>query len=219
MRILQCASVIAESIPWVGRIASVHKPDIGVCTGTDIGAAPDIVDEIGIDLLFTPGDRDDRTTYEASYGRRYRIDPGYPYLDRTVYIGGTVLILLDTADGTVTTRQRLWLESVLTDTNADVVRGSVAPDVVLFTSYPVFSATTMRDPEALQELLLGFSCGPVRLSVCCSEGTEGSHTVVAGIHQYTTPRAEIGVRMIQIGRFQPIETVMIYRTEATGFDP
>lgn len=206
---------------WVRGVICSHSPNIGVCSGTSIGAASGIAEENGIDLLYIPGGRDDRKTFEASYGRRYRIDAGYPYLDRTVHIGGTVLIFLDTADRIVVPQQRMWLESVLTDTNIGVVRGSIAPNVVVFSSFPVFtpqrespqSDHTIRDPEPLQELLLGFSRGPLRLSVFCSEEKEESHTVVGGIHQYGTPPAETGVRMIQIDRFLPIESVMMYQTE------
>jgi hypothetical protein len=214
VRILQCSDVTVRSTPWIKRVVNAHEPDIGVYTGMGEDALAEIIERIGIDLLVTPGVRDDRATFESLFGRRYRIDQEYPFIDRTVHIGGLVLILLDTSDEDVTPQQRMWLESVLADLNIDIVRGVIAPDVIIFSYVSIFSneSKNREGEKPLRELLLAYSRGPMRLTVFSGEGNEESHTVIGGIHQYTTPPADTGVRMIQIDRFQPIESVVIYRT-------
>lgn len=219
VKIIQFSNLDGESTEWIRENIQIHQPDIGVFCGNGHEEFLSIADQLEMDVLHTPGDRDDRGSFESRYGRRYRIDQTYRYIDRTVRFGGGVLILLDTSDRSVAPEQLLWLDSVLHDVNADVTRGIVSPIVPIF-SFSSLVASESDDPsipsQELVDMLTGYGRGPLELFIFTASAQEETQSIRGGVHHYSVPSGDTGVRYISIQRFGPLETVVAYKRAAVA---
>jgi len=160
VRILQFSGSDEDTLGRVEGVIQKRTPDLVVCTGPD--AMPPAAETYrGLasrfarwetDYLVLPGPTDDASLFFGAFGRRYRIDPGYPHLDRFVRAGGATLLLVDTRDGCLGEHQQRWLESVLSDVATAVHRGDRGGPVILCTP-TVGSADDVRSVRSVLKSL------------------------------------------------------------------
>ncbi|MFP4151727.1 MAG: metallophosphoesterase family protein [Alkalispirochaeta sp.] len=149
MRILQFSGSNENVLRHVEAVAIEISPDLVICTalsaasatGEEYRALANRFARLGMDYLVLPGRNDDASLFFAAFGRRYRIDPGHPYLDRFVRAGGATLLLVDARDGTLVEQQQRWLESTLTDVAAAIARGDRTGPVILCTQTAAHTET------------------------------------------------------------------------------
>ncbi|MDA3947752.1 MAG: hypothetical protein PF508_00870 [Spirochaeta sp.] len=239
MQLIHIADIRAplgnDHFSWALGHAQTANADLVVCTG-DIAADPrrgvykqvaGTVSEGAVDAVFTPGEGDDRTAFFEAFGRRYRIDPPYRYLDRLVRVAGVPLLLIDSADGTLAEEQLLWLQSQLHDLHRAVVRGESCNDLLLFSHRSLLpdsdqphTQSPITNADEIEEILSAYRAGRHRLRISLfSGGWSGrgpQHP--AGLHSHGTPPfgTERGaIRLISVNAGEPLETVLVYPARAS----
>jgi hypothetical protein len=208
-----------ENFGWIEAI----QPDVVVCTG--LAGAPQLKGPplTNAHILYIPGPGDKRDAFFGAFGRRYRIDLGYPYLDRLVTVGGLTLLLLDTANEALSSRQLLWLQSQLDDLVTSIERGAVLPRICVFSRTPLFSPGRPASPDIplnTVEAILSHaavrsaSAGGSLTIFCGSDGEDDEKDAVGGhgVRQYTVPglSSSSAVRIIQIESSGDMETAVMY---------
>ncbi len=186
------------------------NPDLVISTG-DPGT---LFSSQRSDVLVLPGSDDDRSTFASRFGRRYRIDDTYPYLDRTVHVMGLAILLVDSTSSRLAEKQLLWLRSQLHELADNAGRGNILPRFVIFSH-----RTLLSNPEAEQILsevasFLNASGVPgTILSVFSGKNKEESVVHRAGVRQYTVPAVnnESALRIIRVDTDGSLETAVVYK--------
>lgn len=240
MQLIHIADISApygnDHLTWAFGHAQTTHTDLVVCTGTiatDPGSGvyrqvAGTVSDAGVDAVFTPGDGDVRDRFFEAFGRRYRIDPPYRYLDRLVRVAGVPLLLIDTADGTLSEEQLLWIQSQLHDLHRAVVRGESCRDLLLFSHQALLPVSdqdhlpaAITNAADVEEILSGYRAGRHRLRISIFSGGWSGRGPLhpAGLHSYGTPPFGTdrgAIRLISVNDGEPLETVLVYPARASG---
>lgn len=232
MRIVQCTDIGAYPTPaqreWVAQQIVETSADIVVCTGdlitaereTDLDAAYGEIASWGaalpVDVLYLPGDRDRRERFVGSFGRRYRIDthdgttPGF--LDRTVRVDGSTLVLMDITTEDVDPFQLRWLRSVLDSVGAAAERGAILATVPIFTHRPLDeTAETAEFATVFSDTLRRYRS--LKLAVFSGHVETERVAIIGDVPNHTIPAGVPAIRVIDTATGNGIESVTVYSTK------
>jgi hypothetical protein len=199
------------------RRIEAAKPDLVVSTGDpgDLFAPPGIPS--CADFLVLPGPDDSRETFARRFGRRYRIDDNYPYLDRTVHVMGLAILLLDATAPGPTEEQCLWMQSQLHDLGRNAVRGQILPRILVFSYRPLLTDEPTPAERILVETAHSMNFAGIAgntVSVFSGDTGAGEESVIhrEGVCQYTVPSLpeNTAMRIIRIGTDASLETAVVY---------
>jgi Icc protein len=194
-----------------------------------------LLDRLPCDYLIIPGNHDQRNLFADAFGRRYRATSDYRWLDRRVEVGGTTMILLDSADAELHPKQLQWLDSVLAEEAAAARRGEQGERMVIWTHHPIITGFhsymdreyPLQNAQEARAILERYS-GDLDLFLFCGHYHCESVQQQNGIHQYCTPSTyvqldpssrdltitdeEPAIRVIDFPPLANVETVVVYRS-------
>lgn len=229
---------------WACNAAAGIDPDLVVLTGDlglHLGTAEtyfelrELLDQLPCDYLLIPGNHDERMLFTQAFGRRYRTTPDYPWLDRRAEVGGTAMILLDSADGLFQAQQLQWVDSSLAEEAGAARRGERPRRLLIWTHHPVITGFhrymdaeyPLRNAHDLQIILERYS-GDLDLFLFCGHYHCENVQQWRGIHQYCTPATYVqldptspnltivdenpAIRVIDLPPLADLETVVVYRS-------
>lgn len=134
-----------EQFRWALERSQRENPDLIVITGDvgkEMGTPPlyrtvaSILADMDVDVILLPGNHDRREDFFGAFGRRYRLSPESPTLDRVIETGGRPMLALDTADGFLHDHTLAWFDMQL-NTYAAAARGGMhAGTVVVWMHHP-----------------------------------------------------------------------------------
>lgn len=194
---------------WAVSSIAATDPDCVIVTG-DLAlhrgtrriynAVRDLLAPLPADVLFLPGNHDDRTLFSEVFGRRYRVHENYPWLDRTVTVAGTTVVLLDSGDGRIEPPQLRWLSAVVHAHAAAARRGEAPMRLTVWTHHPLITGFhrymdgnyPLANAEEVLTVLDG-SRGDLPLTVLCGHYHAEDRRRRDGIEQLTTPAVYVQI--------------------------
>ena len=156
-----------------------------------------------LDVLFLPGNHDDRSLFHAAFGRRYRIDrnsgashgpSGHGRLDRSVEIDGTPMLLIDSSAGELSPAQLAWLDALLDSQGRAARRGSATPLLPVWIHHPVLTgfhafmdaSYPLSNADAVRDVLLRHSAD-LRIALFCGHYHCEDSRSLGTLSQWTSP--------------------------------
>ena len=232
-----------DNLRWAIDSASDMQPDLVVVTG-DLAlnwgteeiyrAAASAFQRFGANVLYTPGNHDDRSLFREVFGRRYQLSEAHPWIDLSVEVAGIGQVLLDSGDASVSEQQLRWLDAVLHSRASAARRGESTTNTMVWTHYPLIKGFhrymdanwSLANGSAVLDLLERYT-GDLDISVFSGHYHCEHAELTSGVRHYVTPATYLqidpsatdlqystlgpGFRLVDVSPVQHPETAVVYR--------